>query len=423
MNKVIKSGNNMFTVLSDIAHTVCRALLSDVRLIERLREKHFDMAIVDSYPSFRCTHLLPKMLGVPMVSVGELQSPWDMRIPWLVGLTDWLQRPVAPMVAGQPGTGVAPSFWERARGLGVNLLAQTVFEALIPPLPDDLRLIAHVSDEDFIKLGESAVLYLWYYEPLMIGVHPPLLPHVRLIGGITASPQRPVADPQLLEWADAAKDGFVLCSFGSVVSRLSKANTNKLFRLFEALRLPVVARLQPEAANSGLKVPPHVRLADWLPQQELLAHPNARLFITHGGSNGVSEALFHGVPMFVLPFISGQALIGSRVEALGFGRWANLEASNAQELRDAVSDILENETKYRDVLRRISKILRARQHPRDVAADAVELILQSDDPDFLKPKLAQSQIFYTVYCIVNSAVLNMIGIAIKYQFVFLTVIN
>ena len=117
----------------------------------------------------------------------------------------------------------------------------------------------------------------------------------------------------------------------------------------------------------------------------------------------MSEALFHGVPMFVLPFISGQVLIGSRVEALGFGRWANLEASSAEELRDAVADILENETKYRDVLRRVSKILRARHHPRDAAADAVELVLQSDDPDFLKPKLVQSQI------IVNSTVLNWIG--------------
>ena len=217
MNKMIKNGNNLFKVLSDIAHTMCRALLSDVRLIERLREEHFSIAIVDSYPPVRCTHLLPKMLGIPMVSVGELQSPWEMRLPWLVGLTDWLQRPVAPMVTGQPGTGVAPSFWERARGLGVNLLIQAVFEALIPPLPEDLRRIAHVSDEDFIKLGESAVLYLWYFEPLMIGVHPPLLSHVRLIGGITASPQRPVASPQLLEWLMQRK----MASFSAPSGRLS----------------------------------------------------------------------------------------------------------------------------------------------------------------------------------------------------------
>ena len=386
LNKMVKSGNFLFKVLSDVAHAMCRALLSDDRLIERLREEHFDIAIVDSYPTFRCTHLLPKMLGIPMVSVGELQSPWEMRLPWLVGLNDWLLRPVAPMVAGQLGTGVAPGFWERARGLGVNLFADRLFEALIPPLPDDLQRIAQTSDVDFNTIEENVVLYLWYFEPLMIGVHPPLMPHVRLIGGITASPQRPVADPQLLAWADAAKDGFILCSFGSVVNRLSKANTNKLFRLFASLRLPVIARLQPEAAASELHVPPHVRLADWLPQQQLLAHPNARLFITHGGSNGVSEALFHGVPMFVLPFLSGQALIGSRVEALGYGRWANLEASSAEELREAVADILANGTKYREVLRRISRILRVRQHPRDLAADAVELVLLSDDPDFLKPK-------------------------------------
>lgn len=369
-----------------MAHAICRNLLSDVRLIERLREEHFNIAIVDSYPTFRCMYLLPKILNIPRVSVGEMQSPWDMRIPWFIGLTDFLQRPVAPMVSGQPGTGEAPSFWERARGLGINLLVQAINDDFVPLLPRDLSLITQVTDEEFHKLGETCALYLWYYDPLMFGVQQPLLPHVRLIGGITATPQLSIADQQLREWADSASNGFVLCSFGSIVSRLSIRNTDKLLRLFESIGLPVLVRFDRSAVTSGITLPPNVRLADWLPQQQLLAHPNARLFITHGGSNGVSEALFHGVPMLILPFITGQALIGYRIELMGYGHWANLEAATAEELQNAVADILANGTKFKEVLQKVSKIMKARQHPRDVAADAVELIIQNEDTDFLKPK-------------------------------------
>ena len=40
-------------------------------------------------------------------------------------------------------------------------------------------------------------------------------------------------------------------------------------------------------------LPPNVKLQTWVPQQDLLAHSNLRVFVTHGGLGGVTEAIYH----------------------------------------------------------------------------------------------------------------------------------
>jgi hypothetical protein len=42
---------------------------------------------------------------------------------------------------------------------------------------------------------------------------------------------------------------------------------------------------------------PNVHHFNWIPQLEILSHPNVVLFVSHGGINGVMESLYHGKPV------------------------------------------------------------------------------------------------------------------------------
>ena len=43
--------------------------------------------------------------------------------------------------------------------------------------------------------------------------------------------------------------------------------------------------------------PDNLKLSKWLPQQDILGHPNTKLFISHVGQSSFQESLCHQKPM------------------------------------------------------------------------------------------------------------------------------
>ncbi len=73
-------------------------------------------------------------------------------------------------------------------------------------------------------------------------------------------------------------------------------------------------------------------------------HPKTRLFIGHGGINGVYEALYHGVPMLLIPVISpDQYDNAARVVSKGMGRYLDFKLITNESLYDAITDLLLNQ--------------------------------------------------------------------------------
>ncbi|XP_076058494.1 UDP-glucosyltransferase 2-like isoform X1 [Oratosquilla oratoria] len=132
------------------------------------------------------------------------------------------------------------------------------------------------------------------------------VPNVIHAGGLHLRPAKPL--PQDLEdWVQGSGDfGFIYFGLGSVfqTSDMPEKDRRALVRGLGRLKQRVLWKWNEGHMED---LPPNVRVAKWLPQQDILAHPKIRLFISHGGINSLQEALHHNVPIIGMPMFSDQS--------------------------------------------------------------------------------------------------------------------
>jgi MGT family glycosyltransferase len=80
---------------------------------------------------------------------------------------------------------------------------------------------------------------------------------------------------------------------------------------------------------------------EFLPQTEIL--PKVDLVITHGGNNTVTECLYFGKPMVVLPIFWDQHDNGQRIDETGFGTRLDTYGHGGEELTGAIERLLADE--------------------------------------------------------------------------------
>ena len=247
-----------------------------------------------------------------------------------------MRLPILPatVMAAESSHSVGP-FSQRVAAISFIVVRNIIMSLAPLQLYSDENLkLANVSSlTDYLSLPSRSSLFLYLWDHLMSGIALPKLPHVEFIGGITAGPARDLED-DLKKWVDAAVDGFVVCTFGSLVT-LKESMIEKLFHLFNELKpLPVIFKISHSNIPDKLisHIPQNVFMMDWLPQNDLLGHRNARLFITHAGTNGYGEALYHGVPMVTFPLMIAQKIMASNIETLGFGKEGSLFAMNGTDI-------------------------------------------------------------------------------------------
>lgn len=83
-------------------------------------------------------------------------------------------------------------------------------------------------------------------------------------------------------------------------------------------------------------------LVSWVPQQQVLGHPNVRAFFTHGGMNSLGESVVAAVPLVCMPFFTDQLDNCMRAAERGFGVALPRRGAGVgiQQLRDALKQVL-----------------------------------------------------------------------------------
>jgi MGT family glycosyltransferase len=111
------------------------------------------------------------------------------------------------------------------------------------------------------------------------------------------------------------------------------------FAAFSGMDAQIVLSVGSRISADTLGPPPdNVLVRSHVPQLEVLQRASA--FVSHGGMNSVSESLFHGVPLVVIPQMSEQEIVGRRVEELGAGVVLERDAVTPSALRASVERVL-----------------------------------------------------------------------------------
>ncbi|XP_021918120.1 UDP-glucuronosyltransferase 2C1-like isoform X3 [Zootermopsis nevadensis] len=104
---------------------------------------------------------------------------------------------------------------------------------------------------------------------------------------------------------DESKDGVIYFCLGSLVrpETLPRDKLEAFISVFSELPQRVIWK-----TNNIPGLPKNIRASKWLPQFDILSHPNVRVFMTHGGLMGTQEAVQAGVPMVGIPLFADQEL-------------------------------------------------------------------------------------------------------------------
>ncbi|XP_014892906.1 UDP-glucuronosyltransferase 2C1-like [Poecilia latipinna] len=209
----------------------------------------------------------------------------------------------------------------------------------------------------------------------------PLLPNFKFVGGIHCKPAKPLPE-EMEEFVQSSGDaGIVVFSLGSMVKNVSTEKANMIASALAQLPQKVLWRYsgqKPETLGSN------TRLYDWIPQNDLLGHPKTKAFITHGGANGIYEAIYHGVPMVGIPMFGDQPDNMVHMEAKGAAVTVKFNFMTTESLRDAVNMVINNKS-YKENVMRLSKIHHDRpMSPRDEAVFWIEFTMRNKGAKHLR---------------------------------------
>ncbi|XP_024660299.1 UDP-glucuronosyltransferase 2A2 isoform X1 [Maylandia zebra] len=188
----------------------------------------------------------------------------------------------------------------------------------------------------------------------------PFPPNFKYVGGIHCRPAKPLPE-DLEEFVQSSgDDGIVIFTLGSVISNVTKEKANMIASGLAQIPQKVLWRYRGEKPET---LGANTQIYDWIPQNDLLGHPKARAFITHGGTNGIYEAIYHGVPMVGIPMFGDQPDNMVHMKAKGAAVIFNLNFMTSEDLRDAINTVI-NDKSYKENVMRLSSI----HHDRPMSA-------------------------------------------------------
>nr|XP_010594015.1 UDP-glucuronosyltransferase 2B17-like isoform X3 [Loxodonta africana] len=315
---------------SDFIENLCKEAVFNKKLMMKLQKSRFDVVLADIIAP--CGELLAELLKIPFVYSVRFTYGYTVE-KYSGGL---LTPPsYVPIVLSELRDRM--TFLERVKNMIYVLYFDFWFQAL-----NEKKWDQFYSD----VLGRPTTLYetmgkadIWLIRTYWDIEFPrPFLPHFDFVGGLHCKPASPL--PKVLWRFDGKK---------------------------------------PD--NLGH----NTRLYKWIPQNDLLGHPKTKAFITHGGTNGIYEAIYHGIPMVGIPLFADQPENIDRMKAKGAAVSLDMNTMTSTDLLNALKTVI-NDPSYKENAMRLSAIHHDQPvKPLDRAVFWIEFVMRHKGAKHLRP--------------------------------------
>ncbi|XP_077448896.1 UDP-glucuronosyltransferase 2C1-like [Stigmatopora argus] len=331
------------SVTSEIMCKMATEILNDDKLMARLRESRYDMVLTD-----------PE-LGVGIMLAHALQLPLVYNVRWV------FSKEVHQVVAPSPlsyvpmtGSGLSDkmTFFQRIKNLVYYVTWEIGYSFILIPQCQAVCDRFFGPEVRFDELIQKADL--WLVRADFVFEFPrPTVPNVIYMGGIQCRPAEALPD-HLEEFVQSSGEhGVIVMSLGTIVSQLPEDLADEIAAAFAKLPQKVIWSYRGSKPST---LGNNTLLVNWMPQNDLLGHPKTKLFVSHGGTSGVLEAIYHGVPVVGIPLFFDQHDNLVRLTARGAGVTVTLPFVDKDEnFLKALQEVL-TEPSYRENIQRLSKL-------------------------------------------------------------------
>ncbi|XP_034480036.1 UDP-glucuronosyltransferase 2B20-like [Drosophila innubila] len=229
----------------------------------------------------------------------------------------------------------------------------------------------------------------------------PNVPNLIEIGGMHVPKETPKVMPaELSQFIDEAPHGVILMSLGMELRScdLSADTLALILDTFAILPQRIVWKF--EGNQPRFNVSGNIYMSEWLPQQAILAHPNVRLFISHGGMLSIIEAVYHAKPVLEMPLFFDQFRNAERMQLEGAALHLDILTLSRQDFESAIRQLLD-QPQYRQNALALSQRFRDQpMHPLDTAVYWTEYIQRYKGAPHMRISPSNMK-FVDYYCLDN----------------------
>ncbi|KAB0354563.1 UDP-glucuronosyltransferase 2C1-like [Muntiacus reevesi] len=353
---------------------VCDSAVTNKELLSRLQAAKFDVCIAD--PLIFCGELVAELLNIPFIYtfrvfygnvVERLCAGLPMPFSYIPGVTSRMTDKM--------------TFIQRLENWLLYTMNDVMYSYYVFPEWDEYYSKVLGKPTTICEIMGKADMWLfrsyWDFE-----FPQPYLPNTEFVGGLHCKPAKPLPK-ELEEFVQSSgKDGVVVFTLGSMIKNLSEEKSNMIASALAQIPQKVLwkyAGKKPETLGAN------TRLYKWIPQNDLLGHPKTRAFVTHCGTNGIYEAIYHGVPMVGIPVFGDQHDNVVRMKAKGAAVAVNLHRMTSADLLRALKAVINNPS-YKENAMKLSRIHHDQPvKPLDRAVFWIEFVMRHKGAKHLRP--------------------------------------